>query len=286
MATLSISRAWEEGAAFAAREFRLLFPIAFLFLALPAIVLNLVMPQDQSPEMYQMAEWVRRNGIGIFLLITILIALVQLVLNMFGNLALTFLALRPGTSVSESFRAAGRRLPAVLGAVLLVVVAVVALLFVPLWLLASSGGGDQVPGSSGELSPGLALIPLIIMLLFLALAARLLPVTAVGVAEQLGPVRIIRRSWQLTKGHFWKLFGSLLLLGLVYVIMSAAVGAVIGLFLIGTGGSPTISTTGSFILSLVGGLLASIVSVFTMPFFARIYAQLSGRVGEVGEVFR
>ena len=56
----------------------------------------------------------------------------------------------------------------------------------------------------------------------------------VASAEAAGPIAIIRRSWTLTSGHWWHLFGFLLLffIGAIVLLLavSAAAGVVAGLF--------------------------------------------------------
>ena len=284
MAPLSISTAWSEGSQFAAREFRLLFPIAFLLIGLPAVLANLFIPPQNSPEFYEFALWVNRNGVGLLILLSLAVTLVQMLLNTFGSLAITYLALRPGSSVGESLGAAGRRLPVVFAAVILIALAAVVVMFPLGYLL----GGTIAPATA--LTPGQAVgafLMLIVMgLLALALGAKLLPLTSIGAAETGGPIAIIARAWRLTNGHFWKLFGTLLLIALVYMLFLLAIGLVFGLLLMASVGNPQVSSTAAFILSLAGAIFGSVIATLMLPFFARIYVQLSGRVSEVGDVFR
>lgn len=284
MASLSISRAWEEGSRFAAREFGLLFPIAFMLLALPAILINLLLPPEQSAAFGDMVAWVRRNGIGALIVISLAVALVQLVLNTFGSLAITYLALKPGTSVGESFSVAGRRLLPTVSAALLVALASTVLI-APLWLM--MGGPDMQPEQiEAGTALGLLMLMLGAMILFVAVGAKLLPLTAVGAAERLGPIAMIARAWRLTNGHFWRLLGTLILLGLAYLVISAAFAAVFGLLIFGTLGNPEVSRGAAFAASILSGLLTSVTAMFVLPFFARIYAQLSGDPEGTSEVFR
>lgn len=285
MVKLSISRAWEEGSRFGAREFGLLFPIAFLMLALPAILINLLVPQEQSQAFSEMVEWVRRNGIGMLVLISVVIALIQLVFNTLGSLAITYLALRPGASVAESFAVARRRLLPTVAAALIVAMLSFGML-IPFWLLAGGMDPNQPPNISPGAAMGLLFALLAMMVAIVALAARLLPLTSVGAAERLGPIAMLNRSWSLTRGHFWRLLGTLILLGLAYIVISGAIAAILGLLILGTLGNPETSRSAAFVINLLGGLLTSAAAVFVLPFFARIYAQLSGDPEGTSEVFR
>jgi hypothetical protein len=66
--------------------------------------------------------------------------------------------------------------------------------------------------------------------------------TPVCVVEQLGPIRSMGRSRQLTKGHRWKIFGLMLLL----IIISAVISPALQYSLNALGGTP---------LALVGDLI-------------------------------
>ena len=110
MATLSIGKAWEETAAFVAREAALLLPVALLFVALPIVLLQEMTP----PELVQWSASMKGTmpavpGSYWFSL------LLAVVLIWFGSLTLFALALRPGISVAEALRLALHRLPVLIG---------------------------------------------------------------------------------------------------------------------------------------------------------------------------
>jgi hypothetical protein len=293
MASLSISKAWDEGARFAAREFRLLFPIAFLFLALPPLLFQLIVP---PPAGFDSAATTLPTGeLGAYAFVGLGTGLVELVLSTLGSLAITHLALRPGVSVGESFSVASRRLLPTMGAVLIILIAAVLVFFGLslafgasfLALLFGSGGANADPGPAAAGLIGAALLFLLLFaVLALALGAKLLPMTAVSVAEEKGPLGMIARSWQLTKGHFWKLVATLLIIGIVYMIGAGALFMMIGAIVWATIGNPAMSTTAAFVVALLAAFITAVIAPFFLAFTARIYAQLTGRVGEVGEVFR
>jgi hypothetical protein len=90
------------------------------------------------------------------------------------------------------------------------------------------------------------------------------------VLERIPPGQAIRRSWQLSQGSFWRLFGILALTGLVVAIASAVLTipfTVIELLAGGSGGSGgglfTAAASGSvvvLIISIVGSVVAATVT--------------------------
>lgn len=281
MAKLSVSAAWDEGARFAGREFRLLYPVALLLLELPVLLFALIAPaQPEAASMLDLEYFVNRFGAGPMVFAIAGLTLAVFAIQTFGGLAITWLALRPGTSVGESFAVAARRLPSVLGAILLIGIGL-AIAMVPLWLLLIGAS----PRPSPSTGMGIFLIGILFILLFIAVCTRLALVSPVGVAERLGPVGILARSWNLTAGHFWRLFGALLLIGIVFLIVAILVGLVFGLLVLALVGSPITDPTAAFVLELLTSLFNAAVAVLMISFIARIYAQLSGKVEETGQVF-
>lgn len=61
----------------------------------------------------------------------------------------------------------------------------------------------------------------------LALGVKLLFAAPAIVLEGLGPIAAIRRSWSLTKGHFWRLLGITLLVQTIASVVAGAVSAVL-----------------------------------------------------------
>ena len=91
MATLSVAAAWDETVAFVRREGRLLFPVSFMLIALPAALAEALSPAGAAGEPPAPGPW-------------LLIFPVALLLSAIGNLAISALALRPGASVAEALR--------------------------------------------------------------------------------------------------------------------------------------------------------------------------------------
>jgi hypothetical protein len=133
-----------------------------------------------------------------------------------------------------------------------------------------AGGAAAMLGN-----PALAVVPaLFVIPLLIFLWTRLLLANPIGAVEPGGPVVILKRSWALTTGRFWRLLGFLILLLIVALVASGAVGAVGGT-LIALAFGPIRPDSLSFYLTLILSTLvqAVLASIFAVM-VARIYAQL------------
>ena len=82
------------------------------------------------------------------------------------------------------------------------------------------------------------LIVLLFLVVLIFVSVRLLPLMAVVASEGIGPFASLKRSFALTAGHFWRLFGFLILLMIAFLILAVTVGAVIGALVTLTLGEP------------------------------------------------
>lgn len=259
MATLSISEAWNESAGFARREAQLLFPVAFLLMALPSAVMQLFTPQTVPGQLPEPGLWLA------FLPVVIVLSLV-------GTLAITHLALKPGSSVAEALQLGARRFIFLLGAALLVSVAG-GLLVLPLAIIATILGGATT-GAPTPAAVGLLILFCLPVLVFFWV--RLVLMTPVAAAESGGPIAIVRRSWALTSGRFWPLLGFLILCVIVLFVLSIAVGAIGGLLIFVIAGAPEPGSLAMLFVLLLSAVVNAIVGALLAVVLARIYAQLAG----------
>lgn len=88
------------------------------------------------------------------------------------------------------------------------------------------------------------------------------------VAERLGPIRSLGRSWALTQGHRWKVLAGILLVFVAYMAAFAAIQAVVtgALSWPGAAGAGTVEALRALalpmaILQLVGGILGTFMPV-------------------------
>lgn len=262
MARLSITTAWNETADFLKLHFGALFTIALAFVAVPNIAMQALGPSAAAPgEPPQPGLW-------------LLLIPVVLVLNFAASLAMSSLALRRQNVVGEAIVHGFRRVLPMLGAVAILALGL-SVVFIPLVMLTGISPADLTrpnPAIAGKL--------LLVMLLFLVVglffAVRLLLMTPVAASEPAGSLAIIRRSWELTAGHFWKLLGFVGLMLIVLLVVMMVVTLIVGLLIGAISGPPLPGTTGGFVLALISSLVNAGVVVVTTTFIARIYVQLSG----------
>jgi hypothetical protein len=197
---------------------------------------------------------------------TILTA-ISLVIALAGQLAVIRLAIGTRLTVGEAIAHGVRRTPAYLAATLIWVL--------PFGIVAGAlvrgiGPDAQAP------SPTVAVGVLLLVCVMLFIAIRMLMTSAVASAESAGPVAILRRSWQLTSGHWLRLFGFFLLFLVAAVIAIAAASAVCGLIAQLLFGGVDRLTVGGLFVALVTQIVGAAVSVLLMVMVARIYVQLAG----------
>lgn len=264
MARLSIGKAWEETVAFVKREGQLLFPVAFLFLAVPLVVFQQMMP----PEMMAELERAEPGGAGqavpnlpsslwLGLVLTVIITLT-------GALTLYALALRPGISVGEAMRLGVRRLPVLIASGMLVTLGIFVMGFVLALLLVLLGFAVGTAALS-------ALTSVAMFSAILFVGVRMMLLQAVAIDRPLGPVQIMRQSWALTRGQFWRLLAFLMVLILLVSVVQLAVQSIFGII----GGVLGGAEVARFAASIALAAASAVIQVYFMVMTARIYRQLS-----------
>jgi hypothetical protein len=268
MANLSITQAWNETAEFVRREAGLLFPIAFMLVSLPNALLEALTPPAPMPGQAPEA--------GLWLLMIPVLIVASIV----GNIAIAFLALRPGTSVGEALRRGLSRMPILLIAGLLIgivfvilvtILAVIAVMIVPGAMAAAQSG---IPGPT--MMTVMLLLALVLIPIFLYFGARLMVMTPAAAAETGGPIQIIGRSWALTGGNVWKLVGFLVLVAILVLVLTGAIRAVSGILFALVAGPLEHGSTSTWLVIVVMALVNMLVSAYLTTLIARIYAQLAG----------
>lgn len=259
MPKLSISKAWDESRAILKRDGKLIMTVAAALFLLPQVVAGVVTGPSTGAAQMSGTTW--------------LVVAVLAVIGMIGQLSLAWLAIRSGVSVGEAIRHGTQRFPAFFGAALLIMVAIVLFTIVATAILAAVGA-IQV---SAEPDPGsLGLILLVIIIPILLVSIRFLPSVGVATVEDVGPLGILKRSWALSRGHFMRLLGFIIIFLIAALIISFAMGAVAGAIVSLVAGRPEPMTLGALILALITGLVqASLITVYVLM-LARIYTQLAG----------
>jgi hypothetical protein len=276
MRGLSISAAWEETRAILVRDGRLYISIGLALIALPSAINMLVNPRGGGATIGPL--WVN------------VIAIVATLIGLAGQLALIRLALGPSITVGAAIAHGLRRMPFYLLAVVLLICALFVLAIPFGFVLAVVGVRVGGAGNAMQVSnsPVAVVLGLIYLAFLIFLAVRMIMSAPVASAESVGPFAILKRSWMLTEGHWWPLFGflAMYIVGAVIVLMavSSAVGVVVRLMI----GAIEPMSAAALVFALIQSVVAAAVSGLFALMLARIYSQLAGgpEAERMGEVFR
>lgn len=266
MAVLSISRAWEETKARIATDGRLFSVVAAALVVLPALVLGVISPRTPSTEPT---------------LLSVCIVLLSSLLALIGQIAIIRLAIRPAVSVGEAIAHGAKRLPVYFVAGLIVALALV-IAAIPFFVALAASGVPIGSGDEAAMREALAQSPLALLFLFLFVALacfvgiRMLMSSPVASEEPAGPIAILKRSWDLTAGHWWRLFGFLILFLIGAGIAMAAIGWAVSLVATMLFGPVEPMSVSALIVALVDAIANAVVTVILAVMLARIYVQLAG----------
>lgn len=249
---LNVGRALGEVSEALRRSSGLYLTVALAFNVVPGLLNSLSMPVPQAPG--------QASALPMLLLTAVL------VLAIMGWVAIQRLALlgeRVGEAVSRAPLSTARMFGLLL---LLAIPASFAIApFIPAY---TSGTPELQAGASSAI-----LMILLILLLPLSRLILTLPILATGSG---GVFASIRRSWQLTRGNMWKLYGivllAFLLIGLVTYAAEAALGSVLLLLL----GQPQPWSVSALLISLSVQLAQLTVTLPLTILIARLYAQAVG----------
>ena len=263
MSALSISSAWDETKALLTRDGRLFASVALALIVLPAAVMGVVDPRvaqgDAAP--------------GWFNLLILVVSLISLA----GQLALIRLAFGPSVTVGGAISHGFRRLPIYFLAILVLMVGIIILL-IP-FVFAAVGMGMNIEGGAdaAAVTGPIVFLVVVIAIAILVLMTRFMVAMPVASTERAGPLTILKRSWTLTKGHWGKLFGFLIVFSVAAIVMLLAVGVVLGSLtaLLFDARGPL--TLGALVEALLSAIVTGALSVLFTLMLARVYVQLSGR---------
>lgn len=257
MSILSIGKAWEESVVFVKREGKLLFPVALALIALPFVIALETFPATFFNHVPTSAQPLPPLPAG-----AVLAMVIAGLLAVIGALAIYVLALRPGTSVGEALQLAVRRTPILVGAGVLIGLALTVLVM----LLSVIGAAFVMVGGKTVLT----LMSALIIVALAYVSARFLLLNVVVVDTDLGVWPAIRQSWQVTAGQMSRLFGFVALFMVLLIVVQSAAQAVFGV-LGGVVGGPDLAR-------LLGGLASAsagaVIQVYFLVMTARIYRQL------------
>lgn len=275
MANLSISKAWDESSAFLKREMRLVGPVALATFMIPATLFGWYNPSG-DPNLAS-------GGLGWPL------TLIILVLALTGQMTIAGLAVGWSDSLGAALRHAFGRVWGLLATVLLLFVPLTVVLLLVIAVMVGSAGltdPSQITPEALAALPQVSIAILIAMLVFLFVAVRLFPMSAVAMVETANPIRLLTRCWQLTRGHFLRLLGTLFLILIASFVASVAITAVIGSVMTIAAGEPQPYNLSALIVALFEGLVSAAISAISAVLVGRIYVQLSAGQPGVPDVSR
>ena len=260
---LSIGQAWVDASAFLVREARLVAPIALALFALPTVLLNWAYPAGQPNS---------ATGLALLGIVMVMVA------KMIGQMTIILMSVGWRSSVGEAIAKVARRVPSLIGAALIVFVPLLIIFVVALAMaLAAAGITDPAALTPEALMtlPSVSWLVVLFLIVALILGARLFPMSAIAANEGDGPLTLLKRSWALTRGEFWRLLALLLLLLVVVLVLNGAVSAVIGSVTRLTIGETRPFNLAALLIALAGGIVSAMVASVSAAMIGRTYAQLS-----------
>ncbi len=171
-------------------------------------------------------------------------------------------ALGQRISVADVVRMAMRRLPSVVMLSFLTALAWTVAIFLYVLAIIGPGGGDSALGVGVLGILGLGVLGVWIgVKLTIALPAIVL--------EQVSAFKGIARSWRLTKGRFWPIFGLLIVSGLIVWFVSVAISIPLSLF--SSFSSLSDPASAAMWANVSQGLSTYLTSLISVPFLGALY---------------
>lgn len=267
---------WDRTVEFLGDHLGTLLGIAILGIFAPLSILNAIG-----------ALWAMSGGVGRAALAAVFVALYVVIF--WAYLAITAVALDPA-GAPRAWALAARRLPAGIGVYLIMAIAVF-LLTMPIGLLFALSGIDMAAMQAGvavtPAAPGMfwAAIGygLIFLVLLLFIAARLMPLTGVILAERRG-AGAIARAWRLTRGLTWRLVGTFLLYVVVMQVAVMAVqtvfGSILRLFASGDGALNVATIVTGIVVAAVQSAFSLLAAAFAAKLYQTVMRRESGTAAE------
>ncbi|MBE5074552.1 glycerophosphoryl diester phosphodiesterase membrane domain-containing protein [Erythrobacteraceae bacterium E2-1 Yellow Sea] len=263
---LDMGRAWSDATALLAGNRNVVMVVAGVFFFLPYFAIMLLVPETMQPQAQmgadpadmeqamQMLGQLYAQNWWVFVVIGVTQAI--------GMLALmTLLTDRNRPTVGEAIARGGRGFFSYIGTQILFALA----LGIVIALLVALGAA--IAGPQGAVLTGV--IAFVIGVYLFIKFSLVTPVIAIdGI---LNPIRILQRSWQLTKGNSFRLLGFYILLFLALGIVSGVVTMVMGVLFAAMGGQLELIGNGLF-----AALLNAVFVVIFLGVLAGVHRQLSG----------
>ena len=258
--SISMSAIWDESAALIRRESHLLVPVALATVGIGSVISGLTQPETPAAGL---------GAMGAFGFV------IGNILALIGILAMSTLALMPGTSVAESLRLAIARMPKILVIVALFLVALVALM-IPIVIMFKISGVAISANMTAEDLPAIAVLSvLIIGAVLLYISARLLTLSAAVVDRNPPIIEAIKSSFAATSGIAAKSVAVVLLFLIVERVVTGATSSISGILFGMLGKAVGAPLLGKGLTVLVTGMVSALLSIVSTVFAAMLYRKLS-----------
>ena len=252
MAKLSLSRAWDETRDVLASDGKLIGAVALALFFLPGVLAGVIRPDS---------EGLPKTASELLLVTAVAI------IGVIGQLAIIRLALGTRSTVGDTIRQGAMRAPSYIAAGII--------WLCPILLVGYFLAGDVVR-SPETAKPASSVAFLIIFCVLIFLSVRMLMTSSVATAERANPVEILRRSWQLTSGNWWRLFGFLCLFLVVALVALGATGAIVGIISGVLFGAVEPMTVAALFVAFFVELVTTVITAGFLVMLARLYVQLTG----------
>jgi hypothetical protein len=263
MSSLSLSKAWDESKAIATRDGRLIGAVALALVLLPQTILGVVVP---PPGLSGEAAPAWVPGLS----------LLAAAIGLVGQIAIVRLALEPA-SVGEAIAHGLRRAVPAIGALMLFALPLALILML---LLVAVGGPESLNAlSGGTPPPAVGGAILLFIVIVAAVSIRFQMVVPVAAVESANPIHILKRSWALTRGHYWQLLAflfTILVLAVVLLLVAEMVGGIVARVAFG---DVKPLGVGALVVALITSAAQALFTALSSLMLARIWVQLSGNKG-------
>ena len=273
-----MNRTWTQAQGLLSNNMQLLGIIAGVFMLVPGMLFYVAMPDittqlatQTNPDPDQMMAMLREAAVPL-----VVLGLVSFVAQTLGYLAMIAVMAEDRPTVGEALRRALAFLPTAIGVTLVMLLgyllaALVMGLALGLVIAAATAVGGQV------LAVFLTLICVLAVLVgIMFLATRfILTMPIIALEGITGPIAVIRRSWNLTREHAWKICIFFVLIFAAYFVIAMVLGAVFGVIagLLGNG------SASALVLGLSNGLIGAAVAMLFSAIMVALHRQLTGVSG-------
>ncbi|MBW4329821.1 hypothetical protein KY084_02890 [Stakelama sp. CBK3Z-3] len=264
-AMVKMESVWQRTAEFLSDNVTVVLPIAIAAIFVPTTISQAVQPLHAD------------SGQALQVVLAIL-TLIFTLLSIWGQAAIMALAIDPTIGRSAA-RTGARRMPAIIGTGLLLLLALLVLLL-PIYLVLAPDGAGAWTLASGNAKPSpaamaaIVLYAIVLIVILVIAFARLVLITPVIVAERRG-IGAIRRSWRLTRGRTAAMVGLILLYAVIVIVAQLAAKTVLGSVLLLIFGGDGVINVATVLTAIGVGLVIMIFTVLQAAFLAKLYVALA-----------